>query len=77
MIVDLGAVYREGAKVDEIVAYVEANLPRALAPGEVAGTLGMDKLRGHAWHVQGCNARVGDGLFEGMDWLAATLKAKK
>ncbi len=53
------------------------DLPRALPPATVADKLDMHKMKGHAWHVQGCNATTGDGLFEGMDWLASTLKASR
>jgi ADP-ribosylation factor protein 1 len=52
------------------------DLPRALEPRAVAEKMDVTKLRGHEWHVQGCNALTGDGLFEGLDWLSATLKRR-
>jgi len=52
------------------------DLPKAAAPAAVADKLDLCKLpRGRPWHVQGCTAVTGDGLFEGLDWLSATLKA--
>lgn len=53
------------------------DLPRAAEPRVVAEKMDMHKLKGHAWHVQGCNATSGDGLYEGLDWLSTTLAASK
>jgi ADP-ribosylation factor protein 1 len=50
------------------------DLPKAASAGELAHLLGVDKFRGRTWHVQACNALTGDGLFEGMDWLAKSVK---
>lgn len=47
----------------------------ALAPRDLVPVLGLDKLRGREWHVQGTVATRGDGLYEGLDWLSRTLKA--
>jgi len=63
--------------VPVLVLANKQDLPRAMAPAAVADKLGMSKLRGRQWHVQGCNALSGDGVYEGMDWLAAALKAEK
>jgi hypothetical protein len=30
--------------------------------------------RRRLWHIQGCSAVSGDGLYEGLDWLVAALK---
>ena len=50
------------------------DLPRAMPTAEVAEKLGLHAMRGRVWHIQGCCATTGDGLYEGLDWLAATLK---
>lgn len=53
------------------------DLPKALSPAALAEKLDMGKLpRGRPWHVQGCQAVTGDGLYEGLDWLSATLKGR-
>jgi len=60
----------------DAVVLVFANkqdLPRALAPSEVADKMGLPNLRNRKWYVQGSCAENGDGLFEGLDWLATTL----
>lgn len=48
--------------------------PRALTPAEVMTALGMQQIKDRKWHVQGAIATRGEGLYEGLDWLSATLK---
>lgn len=45
-----------------------------LSPAEVCQHLGLPELRGRRWHVQGAIATKGEGLYEGLDWLASSLK---
>ncbi|XP_078163484.1 uncharacterized protein LOC144558517 [Carex rostrata] len=45
----------------------------AMTPAEVSEGLGVYNLRNRTWHVQGTCALKGDGLYEGLDWLATTL----
>jgi ADP-ribosylation factor protein 6 len=51
------------------------DMPKAMSPAAVAEKLGLHEMRGRAWHVHGATATTGDGLYEGMDWLADTLKS--
>ncbi|WIA43757.1 hypothetical protein OEZ86_010182 [Tetradesmus obliquus] len=46
------------------------------SPAEVCEALGMTELRGRRWHVQSAIAIRGEGLYEGLDWLANTLKSR-
>lgn len=46
----------------------------AMSPMEVCEGLGLYDLRNRIWHIQGTCALKGDGLYEGLDWLASTLK---
>ena len=41
------------------------DLPKAMPTAEVAEKLGLHSLRGRVWHIQGCCATTGDGLYEG------------
>lgn len=53
------------------------DLPKAMKPSELAEALALPTLPRHkAWHVQACQASTGDGLYEGLDWLSASIKAK-
>ncbi|ESR56415.1 ADP-ribosylation factor B1B [Citrus sinensis] len=46
----------------------------AMTPMEVCEGLGLFDLKNRKWHIQGTCALKGDGLYEGLDWLASTLK---
>jgi ADP-ribosylation factor protein 1 len=46
-----------------------------LTPTEVCQALGLPELRGRRWQVQAAIATRGEGLYEGLDWLASTLKS--
>ena len=52
------------------------DLPDAMAPAEVAEKLGLHKMRGREWFIQGSNGVTGDGLYEGMDWLVKSVNSK-
>ena len=47
------------------------DLPGALSSSDLADRLGLRNVRDREWYIQSSNATTGDGLFEGLDWLAA------
>ncbi|RXM96903.1 E3 ubiquitin-protein ligase TRIM23 [Acipenser ruthenus] len=48
----------------------------ALSVEEITELLSLHKLCcGRSWHIQGCDARSGMGLHEGLDWLSRQLVA--
>ncbi len=49
------------------------DLPNAMPTSEVQETLGLDAL-GQRWFIQGCCAYTANGLYEGLDWMAANIK---
>jgi small GTP-binding protein len=61
----------------EAVLLVFANkqdLPNAMSTAEVTDKLGLHSLRQRNWFIQGCCATSGEGLYEGLDWLATNVK---
>lgn len=44
---------------------------------EITDKLGLHSLRHRNWYIQATCATSGDGLYEGLDWLANQLKNKK
>ena len=52
------------------------DLSGALSPNEVTKKLGLESLK-RAWLVQGTSATTGQGLKEGLDWMASVLLKKK
>merc|ERR1712087_1015514 len=65
----------------DAVVLVFANkqdLPNAMSVNEVTEKLGLNQPRNRQWYIQSTCATTGDGLYEGLDWLSATLnKGKK
>ena len=68
----IGAPEMAGAAL--LVLANKQDMPKAMSPAKVAERLGLHTLRGRQWHVNGACATNGDGLYEGMDWMADTLK---
>ena len=67
-------------ELKECAVLVMANkqdLNGALPPGEVTEKMGMGQLKGRTWLVQGTSATTGQGLKEGLDWMAGVLLKKK
>ena len=52
----------------------KADLPHALSSDEVREALRLDALRARAWHVQPSCATSGEGLVQGLKWLAMNVK---
>lgn len=48
----------------------------ALSPQQVTEKLELSQLKGRKWMVQGSSAIQGNGLLEGLDWVAKTLTSK-
>lgn len=64
--------------LSDAILLVYANkqdLPGALRVAEIAEKLHLAQLsRNRPWHIQGAVGTTGDGLYEGLDWVVATLK---
>ena len=52
------------------------DLPHAASVSFVADALQLTNIRDRKWHVQGCAATTGDGIYEGLEWLAAALRGR-
>ena len=53
------------------------DLNGALSPNDVTDKMQMGQLKGRSWLVQGTSATTGQGLKEGLDWMAGVLLKKK
>ena len=52
------------------------DLPQAMSVAEVTDKLGLHSMRNRKWYIQATCATAGDGLYEGLDWLAHTVTGK-
>ena len=71
----MGAPEMEGASL--LVLANKQDMPKALSPATVTEKLGLHDLRGRTWHVRGATATTGDGLYEGMDWMADAVRRRE
>ena len=64
------------AGVPILVYANKMDMPNAMSVPQISERLGLANLRDRKWQVQASNAQRGDGLFEGMDWLAKNVNTK-
>ena len=62
---------------DLLVFANKQDLPNALSVAEITDKLGLHNLKSRHWYIQAACATTGDGLYEGLDWLSATLAKRK
>lgn len=55
----------------------KCELPHAHTVEKIADQLELEKIQGHVWHIQNCDALSGKGVNDGIQWLSDTLKKKK
>jgi signal recognition particle receptor subunit beta len=53
------------------------DLPNAMNAAELTDKLALHSLRQRHWYIQATCATSGDGLYEGLEWLATSLKSRK
>ena len=44
---------------------------------EVADALELTSMEKRVWYIQACSASTGEGIRDGLDWLAAKLAARR
>lgn len=61
-----------------LLIYVnKQDLPRAMSAAELTEKLSLYSIRNRPWYIQACCANSGDGIYEGLNWMAdALLKIK-
>jgi signal recognition particle receptor subunit beta len=52
------------------------DLPSAVPANDLAEARLLQRQMRRPWRVQPCSARTGDGLIEGIEWLAQTISGK-
>ncbi len=62
---------------DVLVYANKQDMPNAMSTTAITEKLNLHSLTTRQWRIQGCCATTGDGLYEGLDWLADVLTKKK
>ncbi len=67
-------------ELNDAVILVMANkqdLSEAMSPNEVAEKMELQQLKGKQWLIQGTSAITGQGLKDGLDWMAGVILKKR
>ncbi|CAI5479091.1 unnamed protein product [Closterium sp. Yama58-4] len=75
---ELHAMLSEDALRDAalLVFANKQDLPKAMSAAEITDSLSLHSLRSRNWYIQSTCATSGEGLYEGLDWLAKNIKLK-
>ncbi|KAI4317915.1 hypothetical protein L6164_025743 [Bauhinia variegata] len=52
------------------------DLKDAMAPAEITDALSLHSIKNHDWHIQACSALSGEGLYDGLGWIAQHVTGK-
>ncbi|KAJ8584777.1 ARF/SAR [Rhizopogon salebrosus TDB-379] len=52
------------------------DLPNAMNAAEITDKLGLQALKQRTWYIQAACATSGEGLYEGLEWLATNIKKR-
>ncbi|KAJ3085211.1 hypothetical protein HDU96_005515 [Phlyctochytrium bullatum] len=67
----------ESPEMEGVAVLCVANkqdLPDAMGPEEVTKGLGLNSLKSHKWSVVSASAKTGEGLTQGLAWLAQNME---
>jgi ADP-ribosylation factor-like protein 5B len=56
---------------DVLVLANKQDLPDAMTAAELSEALSLHDIKGKEWHIQASCALTGEGLWEGLEWVAA------
>ncbi|KAJ6839714.1 putative ADP-ribosylation factor-like protein 5 [Iris pallida] len=65
--------------LEHSVVLVFANkqdLKDAMSPAEITDALSLHSIKTHDWHIQACCAITGEGLYDGLGWIAQKVGGK-
>jgi len=65
----------ENLKTARILVFAnKQDLKGAMSAAEISEGLSLHEIKDHDWHIQSCCALTGEGLYQGMDWIAQGCK---
>lgn len=50
------------------------DLKGAMSSAEISKLLNLTSVKDHPWHIQGCCALTGEGLYKGLEWITNQIK---
>lgn len=62
--------HEELRKASLLVFANKQDVKDCMSTAELSEKLNLTSIRDHGWHMQACCALSGEGLYQGLDWLA-------
>lgn len=53
------------------------DLPNAMRAADITEKLGLNQMKSRQWYIQSTCATSGDGLYEGLEWLANSMSRRR
>ncbi|XP_051163291.1 ADP-ribosylation factor-like protein 5B [Leptopilina boulardi] len=66
--------HEELSKAKVLVYANKQDLKGSMTAAEISKELGLTSIKRHPWHIQSCCALTGEGLYQGLEWIAGKLK---
>ncbi|EDS30850.1 ADP-ribosylation factor, arf [Culex quinquefasciatus] len=55
---------------------VAQDMKESMSAAEISKQLDLTSIKKHQWHIQSCCALTGEGLYQGLEWIAQRIKKK-
>lgn len=62
-------------KAAVLVLANKQDIKGCMSPAEISTQLNLTSIKKHKWQIQACCALSGEGLYQGLEWIAQTLKS--
>lgn len=63
-------------KASLLVYANKQDLKESMSAAEISKQLDLTSIKKHQWHIQSCCALTGEGLYQGLEWIAQRIKKK-
>ncbi|XP_060519076.1 ADP-ribosylation factor-like protein 5A [Cylas formicarius] len=68
--------HEELSKAGVLVYANKQDVKGSMSASEISKELNLTSIKLQQWHIQSCCALTGDGLYQGLEWIASRLKKK-
>jgi len=66
----------ELCKASVLVYANKQDVAGCMTAAEISKQLNLQSLRSHKWQIQSCCALTGEGLYQGLEWIASNIKSR-
>eukprot|EP00091_Calanus_sinicus_P000832 TRINITY_DN1077_c0_g1_i3.p1 TRINITY_DN1077_c0_g1~~TRINITY_DN1077_c0_g1_i3.p1 ORF type:complete len:117 (-),score=41.88 TRINITY_DN1077_c0_g1_i3:224-574(-) len=63
-------------KASVLVFANKQDVEGCMSAAEISRQLNLQNLRKHKWQIQSCCGLTGEGLYQGLEWIASNIKTR-